>query len=139
LLRCQGAKGCEHSAVDTLCIVYQRAYDLLNECFLRFVEEGGSVVILRILYLCAVGWFYMWVQLVLGLFWCCVLKLSECLRHLFKHGDVYFFVVVVPVDVHSQVALPVPILQALVMFIEDGGEVFGLLATNVFDAKIVDA
>jgi hypothetical protein len=44
-----------------------------------------------------------------------------------------------PVNVHSQVALSVPILRAFVMFIEDGGKVFGVLATNVFDAKIVDA
>ena len=81
----------------------------------------------------------MWVRLVLGLFWCCVLKSSECLRHVFKHGDVYFFVIVVPVNVHSQVALSVPILQAFVMFVEDGGKVFGMLVTNVFDAKMVNA
>jgi hypothetical protein len=52
---------------------------------------------------------------------------------------VYFFVIVVPVDVHSQVVLSVPILQAFVMFVEDGGEVFGMLLTNVFDAKVVNA
>jgi hypothetical protein len=68
-----------------------------------------------------------------------VLKSSECLRHVFKHGDVYFFAVVVPVDVHSQVALPVLILQAFVMFVEDGGEVFDMLVANVFDAEVVDA
>ncbi len=109
------------------------------ECFIRFVEEGGSVVVLRILYLCTVDWFYMGVRLVLGLCWCCMLKSSECLRHVFKHGDVYFFVIVVPVDVHSQVVLSIPILQAFVMFIEDGGKVFGVLATNVFDAEIINA
>jgi hypothetical protein len=49
------------------------------------------------------------------------------------------FVIVVSADVHSQVALSVPILQAFVMFIEDGGKVFGVLATNVFDAEIADA
>ena len=81
----------------------------------------------------------MWVRLVLGLFWCCVLKSSECLRHVFKHGDVYFFVAGVPVYVHSQVALAIPILQAFVMFVEDGSEVFGVLATNVFDAEIINA
>ncbi len=68
-----------------------------------------------------------------------MLKLSECLRHVFKHGDVYFFVIVVPVDVHSQVALSAPILQAFVMFVEDGGEVFGVLATNIFDAEVINA
>jgi hypothetical protein len=68
-----------------------------------------------------------------------VLKSSECLRHVFKHGDVYFFVIVVPVDVHSQVALTVLILQAFVIFFEDGGKVFSMLVTNIFDAKIVDA
>jgi hypothetical protein len=68
-----------------------------------------------------------------------MLKSSECLRHVFKHGDMYFFVIVVPVDVHSQVALSALILQAFVMFIEDGGKVFGRLATIVFDAKFVNA
>ncbi len=68
-----------------------------------------------------------------------MLKSCECLRHVFKHGDEYFFVIVVPVDVHSQVAMSVPILQAFVMFVEDGGKVFNMLATNVFDAKVVDA
>jgi hypothetical protein len=81
----------------------------------------------------------MWVRLVLGLFWCCVLKSSECLRHVLKHRDVYFFVIVVPVNVHSQVALSVPILRAFVMIVEDGGEVFGMLTTNVFDAEIIYA
>ncbi len=50
-----------------------------------------------------------------------------------------FFVIVVSVDVHSQVVLSVPILQAFVIFIEDGGKVFGVLATNIFDAEMVDA
>ncbi len=51
----------------------------------------------------------------------------------------YFFVIVVSVDVHSQVELSVPILQEFVMLVEDGGEVFSMLGTNVFDAKIVYA
>ncbi len=68
-----------------------------------------------------------------------VLKTSECLGHVFKHEDMYFFVAVVPVYVHSQVALAIPILRAFVMLIEDGGKVFGMFTSNVLDAKVVDA
>jgi hypothetical protein len=81
----------------------------------------------------------MWVRLVLGFLGRRMLKTSECLGHIFKHGDVYFFVAGVPVYVHSQVALAIPILQAFVMLIIDGGKVFGVFAYNVPDAKVVDA
>jgi hypothetical protein len=81
----------------------------------------------------------MWVRLVLGFLGRRVLKTSECLRHVFEHGDMYSFVAGVSVYVHSQVALAIPTLQAFVMLVEDGGKVFGVFASDVLDAKVVDA
>jgi hypothetical protein len=47
------------------------------------------------------------------------------------------FVGVVPVDTHSLVSGAGPVLRALVVFIEDAGEMVNMFVSNVFDAKII--
>ncbi len=66
-----------------------------------------------------------------------LLKLRECFRYVFKHGDVVSAACVVPVNVHAQVPLTFPFQFAFVMFIADGGKVLGMFAPNILDAKIV--
>jgi hypothetical protein len=44
---------------------------------------------------------------------------------------------VIPVNVHAKIPLTIPIVQALVVLAEDGGEVFGMFAANIRDAKVI--
>ncbi len=69
--------------------------------------------------------------------WRCMLKTCECFGDIVEHGDVDSSSHVIPVDVHAKIPLTVPIMQALVVFAEDGGKVFGVFLSNIFDAKIV--
>jgi hypothetical protein len=75
---------------------------------------------------------------VLRLCWWRVLELDECLRYIIKHGDMDVFVDVVPVDIHSKIACAVPVSGALVVIIQDAGEVLDVLTADVFDAKVVN-
>jgi len=52
---------------------------------------------------------------------------------------VHFSAVIVPVDVHAEVFLSVPVHRTLVVFVEDVFEVFCMLAPNVFYSEVVDA
>ncbi len=54
-----------------------------------------------------------------------------------EHGDVDSSSHVIPVDVHAEIPLTIPIVQVLVLFAEDGGKVFGVFAADILDAKIV--
>ncbi len=74
----------------------------------------------------------------LRLCWWRVLELDECLRYIIKHGDMDVFVDVVPVDIHSKIACAVPVSGALVVIIQDAGEVLDVLTADVFDAKVVN-
>jgi hypothetical protein len=67
----------------------------------------------------------------------CMLKTCEHFGDIVKHGDVDSSSRVIPVDVHAKIPLTVPIVRALVVLAEDGGEVFGKFAANILDAKIV--
>ncbi len=50
-----------------------------------------------------------------------------------------FPLLVVPINVHAKVFLAVPILQALVVHVENLEQVFGMFSANVFHAKIAKA
>jgi hypothetical protein len=50
-----------------------------------------------------------------------------------------FFVDVVPVNIHSEIACAIPVLGAFVVFIQDAGEVLNMFTANVFGADIVNA
>jgi hypothetical protein len=50
-----------------------------------------------------------------------------------------FSLLVDPINVHAEVFLAVPILQALVVHVENLEQVLGKFSANVFHAKIVDA
>jgi hypothetical protein len=67
----------------------------------------------------------------------CMLKTCECFGDIVQHGDVYSLSRVIPVDVHAKILLTIPIVQAIVVLVEDGSEVFGMFAANILDAKIV--
>ncbi len=50
-----------------------------------------------------------------------------------------FSLLVVPINVHAEVFLTVPIFRALVLHVENLEQVLGMFSANVFYAKIVDA
>ena len=66
-----------------------------------------------------------------------MLKTCECFGDIVEHGDMDSSSRVIPVDVHAKIPLTIPIVQALVVFAEDGGEVCGVFAVDILDAKIV--
>ncbi len=49
----------------------------------------------------------------------------------------HFLSGVVPVEVHAKVVLSLPVGSAFVVFVENGSEMFSMLAMNILDAKIV--
>ncbi len=119
-----------------MCVVEKSANDLLDVFFALFVEWRGCVDVFSVLSFCAVGWFDIGVRLVLREAWRCMLKTCERFGDIYKHGDVDSLSRVIPVDVHAKIPLTVPIVRAFVVFAEDGGEVFGVFAANILDAKI---
>jgi hypothetical protein len=50
-----------------------------------------------------------------------------------------FSMLIVPINVHAEVFLAAPILQALVVHVESLEQVLGVFLANVFHAKIVNA
>jgi hypothetical protein len=79
----------------------------------------------------------MGVRLVLRDAWRCMLKTCERFGDIVEHEDVDSPSHVIPVNVHAKIPLTIPIVQALVVFAEDGGEVFGVFAADILDAKII--
>ncbi len=116
-----GAQCSEHCAVDASCIVEECADYLLNVLLVLIGEGWGHVNGLRILFGCNVHEFDVGIWLVLRLCRWRVLKLDECLRYAIKHGDMDVFVDVVPVNIHSEIACTIPVLEAFVVFIQDAG------------------
>ena len=97
--------------------------------------------IFHVLGLGAVGWFDMGVWLLLrdaSASWL-VLEPCEAFGGIFKHGYMYCPYCVIPVNDHAKVPLTIPIMGALVVLTENGGEVFGMLTADVLDAKIIHA
>ena len=107
--------------------------------FALFVKERGSVGVFCELSFGAIIWVDVRVWLMLWDTWRWVLKTSECFRDIFKHGDADSSTCVVPVNVHAQVLLTIPIQFAFVVFIEDRDKVFGMFGSNILDAKVVHA
>ncbi len=66
-----------------------------------------------------------------------MLKTLEHFGDIVEHGDMDSSSRVIPVDVHAKIPLTIPIMRALVVFAEDGGEVFGVFMADILDAKIV--
>ncbi len=66
-----------------------------------------------------------------------MLKMCEHFGDIFEHGDMDSSSCVIPVDVHAEIPLTIPIVRALVVLAEDGGEVFGVFVADILDAKIV--
>ncbi len=56
---------------------------------------------------------------------------------LVKHGYMYSSSCVVPIKIHAKVLLSVPVVQAPVVFAEDGGKMFGVFAAYIFYSKVV--
>jgi hypothetical protein len=50
-----------------------------------------------------------------------------------------FSLLVVPINVYAKVFCAVPILQALVVYVENLEQVLGMFLANIFHAKIVHA
>jgi hypothetical protein len=109
----------------------------LDVFFALFIEWWGCVDVFRVLSFCAVGLFDMGVWLVLRDAWRCMLKTCERFRVIVEHGDMDSSSCVVPVNVHAKILLSIPIVRALVVLAEGGGEVFGVFAANILDANIV--
>ena len=65
-----------------------------------------------------------------------MLKTCERFRDIVKHGDVNSSSRAIPVNIHAKILLTVPIVQALVVLAEDGGEVFCMFTADILDAKI---
>ncbi len=65
------------------------------------------------------------------------MKTFEHFGDIVEHGDMDSSSCVTPVDVHAKILLTTLIVQALVVFAEDGGEAFGMFAADILDAKIV--
>ncbi len=78
----------------------------------------------------------MGVWLVLKDAWSCMLKTCERFGDIVEHGDVDSLSCVIPVDVHAERPLTIPIMRALVVLAENGCEVFGMFTANIRDAKI---
>ncbi len=66
-----------------------------------------------------------------------MLKTCERFGDIVERGDMDSSSRVIPVDVNAKIPLTVPIVQALVVFAEDGGEVFGMFTADILDAKVV--
>ncbi len=64
------------------------------------------------------------------------MKTCEHFGDIVECGDVDSLSRVIPVDVHAKIPLTVPIVQALVVFADDGGKVFGVFAADILDAKV---
>ncbi len=71
--------------------------------------------------------------------WWLVLKSCQCFRDIVKHGYMYSLSCVVPIEIHAKVLLSVPVMQAPVVFAEDGGEMFGVFVAYIFYSKVVNA
>ena len=56
-----------------------------------------------------------------------------------EHGDMDFSSNVVPIKVDAQVLGACPIMRDCVVRRQDAHEVFGMLVTHIFDARIIDA
>jgi hypothetical protein len=65
-----------------------------------------------------------------------MLKTCELFGDIVKHGDVDSLSRVIPVHVHAKIPLTIPIMQALVVLAEDGGEVFGVFAPTYLMPKL---
>ncbi len=50
-----------------------------------------------------------------------------------------FSLLIVPINVHAEVFLAIPILRALVVHVENVEQVLCMFLANIFHAKIVDA
>ena len=67
-----------------------------------------------------------------------VAKTCEGILNVGQHGQVYFTVGLVPVDIHVKITSTVPVLLNSVMFFEDGDEVSYVLFSNVLKPKIIN-
>ena len=61
----------------------------------------------------------------------------EGISYVWKHGEVYLTIRVVPVDVHSKVPWSGPVVWNGVVLAEDGHEVVAMMFAYVLDTKIV--
>ncbi len=63
------------------------------------------------------------------------MKSCQCFRDIVKHGYMYSPSCVVPIKIHAEVSLSVPVVQAHEVFAEDGGKMFGVFAAYIFYSK----
>ncbi len=76
-------------------------------------------------------WLMLWAT------WWLVLKSCQCFRDIVKHGYMYSSSCVVPIKIHAKVLLSVPVVQAPVVFAEDGSKMFGMFAAYIFYSKVI--
>jgi hypothetical protein len=69
---------------------------------------------------------------------CSVLETREGFGDIVEHRDVDPAAVIVPVHVHAKVALFVPVNGTFVVFVENFCKMFGMLLSNVVDAKVIN-
>ena len=69
--------------------------------------------------------------------WWLALKSCQCFRDIVKHGYMYSSSCVVPIEIHAEVLLPIPVVQAPVVFAEDGGKMFGVFGAYIFYSNVV--
>jgi hypothetical protein len=70
--------------------------------------------------------------------WWLVLKSCQCFRDIVKHRYMYSSSCVVPIKIHAKVSLSIPVVQAPVVFAEDGGKVFGMFAAYILNSKVIN-
>ncbi len=68
-----------------------------------------------------------------------MLESDESLRYIIELGDMYIFVDVIPVNIHSKMACTAPVLGAFVVIVQDAGEVLDVFTADVFDAEVINA
>ena len=69
---------------------------------------------------------------------CSVLELCEGLGDVVDHQAVDPAAIVVPIHVHTKVALSVPVNKTFVMFVENFCKMVSVLLPNILDAKVID-
>ena len=104
-LLCDNVAKCgEYDGIHSPCVIEQSADNFLDISFLWRTKEQGVVCIRYILGLYPVDRFDMGVRLILKFSWLVVVETHEDINNIGKHGEVHFVVVVVPIQIQSNVA-----------------------------------
>ena len=99
-----------------------------------FTEGLRLVCCFSILGLCVIIWLDVWVWLILRLAEVFVTEYSEGLCHIPQHQQVNLAVVIVPINIQTEVFFALPIDQYFVVLSENCQEVLCVLFSDIFYA-----